>query len=77
MLIEQLVEEASALGGIVLLQGAVQLAQQFLLLSGELGGGLHHHGEAEAAPAAGVAYLRNALVPDDEFLAGLGALGDV
>ena len=61
----QIINELLPLGGY--LDGAVQLAQQLLLLPGQMGGGLHHHGEALVAPAAGIAHLGNALLPEDEL----------
>ena len=53
------IKELLALGG--LFQRTVQLAQQFLLFFAQMGRCLHHHSEPLAAPAAGVAHLRNAL----------------
>ena len=73
----QIVKEFLDLGGSgALVQAVVQLAQQLFLFLGESCGGLHHHSEPVVATAAGVIYLGDTLIPQDELSAGLGAFGD-
>ena len=71
----QIFEEFLDLGSLSLNQSLIQLAQQLLLLLGQLGGGFHHNGEPVVTTAAGIANFGDTLIPQDEFLAGLGALG--
>ncbi len=79
ILFEEIIEnilKSLALGGGALADGAVELTQQILLGGSQLGGGLHHHVEVMVAPELGVIHLGDALAAQDEFPAGLGALGD-